>query len=147
MGHRFEHDDGFGWITVAQLVTAVAAVAIAAAAFYFTRRESIRAGNRERLRWMHEALNQLEPLQDRALTNEEREYVELQQWLKTSLAVAGARERLSLTMALAKRPIPANPDDPVQREEMVKAVEGARAQLLRALEEDGNLAAKGKRLK
>jgi hypothetical protein len=150
--HHFEHDNGRGWtgiVDTAQLVIALAAVGVAVAAFAFTRREGIRAGNRERLRWMHEALNQLEPLQGHALATppHARKYEELQQWLKTSLAVAGARERLPLTMALADRSIPDNPDDPVQRTEMVDAVDGARAELLEALEKDGGLAAAGKRLK
>lgn len=93
--HRFEHDnEGASIFDLAQLVTAVAAVVIALTALLFSRRESIRAGNRERLMWMHTALNHLETLQDHALAPHKREYEELQQWLKTSLAVSGARKSL-----------------------------------------------------
>jgi hypothetical protein len=134
-------------VAVVQVVIALAAVAIAVTAFAFTRHESVRAGNRERLSWMHEALNQLDRLQQEALAPHPRQYVELQQWLKTSLAVAGVRKQLPLTVALAERPIPGDPNDNDQRAEMVEAVEEARAELLAALERDGDLAAAGKRLK
>jgi hypothetical protein len=43
--HHFEHGDGRGWVDFVQLVIAIAAVLIAGAAFWFTRREGIRAGN------------------------------------------------------------------------------------------------------
>lgn len=132
---------------VVQLAIAVAAVVSALATLAFTRREGIRAGNRERLTWMHEALNQMGPLQDYGLQPNETKYVELQQWLKTSLAVAGARGRLPLTMALAERPIPEDTNDPVQRVAVVEAVEKARAELLAAIEKDATLASAGKRLK
>lgn len=102
-------------------------------------------GNRARLQWMHEALNTVGKLEQEALAPHEREYTELQQWLKTSLAVADARQRLPLTMALADRPIPKG--DVVSRVEMTDAAAKARAELLEALETDGDLAAAGKRLK
>jgi hypothetical protein len=144
--HRYEHDGGWDWsgvVDVAQLVIAGAAVAIAIAAFWLAWRANIRAGNRERLTWMHTALNQLTPLQDRALNRKETEYAELQQWLRTCLAVSGARERLPLTAALARRPMPQTSERDAM---MVEAVEQARAELFEALEHDGNRASDGKRL-
>jgi hypothetical protein len=62
---RFSHDCGSGSSVLFNLVAGIAlfvawkALVIARDAQRFSERENIRAGNRERLRWMHEALNQL----------------------------------------------------------------------------------------
>jgi hypothetical protein len=136
----------FQW---AQLGIALLALFVAWRAFVISRdalqrseRESTRAGNRERLMWMHTALNQLQPLQEHALAPHENVYVDLHEWLKTCLVVAGARERLPMTAALAQRPLP----QVSEREAMIEVVEQARKELLQALQQDGGRAYAGERL-
>jgi hypothetical protein len=133
---------GFVQLGIAGIALFVAwkALVIARDAQRFSERENIRAGNRDRLRRMHEALNQLRPLQDASLAPHEEDYENLQQWLKTCLAVAGARDVLDLTMALASRPIGGDRDD------VFEAVQQARQQLLQTLEYEADRAHAGKRL-
>jgi hypothetical protein len=100
--------------------------------------EGTRAGNRETLRWLHEAFNQLEHLQDESLAPHPIQYQKHRQWLRTCLAVAGARQRLPVTSALSDRDVlPSGPSED-ERNELVEAVEAARQELLKVLEYDAD---------
>jgi hypothetical protein len=106
-------------------------------------RERTRAANRDRLMWMQTLLNQLGPLQNEGSAHE-IEYMDLQRWMKTCLAVGGLRKRLPLTMGLTDRPFSDGSSDGWPG--FVEAVAAARKEIHEALELEGDRAYAGERL-
>ena len=138
---------------VLQLGVALIALRVAVRALGISREannravaEGTRAANREVLRWLHEAFNQLELVQQESLAAHSVKYEKYRQWLRTYLAVAGARGRLPLTTALSDRDCLPGGSLAADQNELVLAVDAAREELLEVLEHDADRAYAGELL-